>query len=183
MFLQWLQNTIASKARNLMLKILAAGPIPKHIAFVMDGNRRYARMNHKEVQQGHSDGFIALRRVSRWGIRLFSWLAHSCSDTGSLPEVEHKMCLCLRVLHWELQTTTRGSRRSPEISGRKTPWTMSTWVKLIISKSQTRLSYSHRDLLDEHGVRLNVIGNVKLLPQSLQRAVRKAENMTRHNNR
>ena len=61
---QWLQNTLASKVQNFMLKILAAGPIPKHIAFVMDGNRRYARMNHKEVQQGHSDGFIALRRVS-----------------------------------------------------------------------------------------------------------------------
>jgi ditrans,polycis-polyprenyl diphosphate synthase len=77
---QWLQNTIASKAQNLLLKILAAGPIPKHIAFVMDGNRRYARMNHKEVQQGHSDGFIALRRVSftveSWGlffVFVFNW--------------------------------------------------------------------------------------------------------------
>jgi ditrans,polycis-polyprenyl diphosphate synthase len=63
---QWLQNTITSNAQNITLKILAAGPIPKHIAFVMDGNRRYARMNHKEVQQGHSDGFIALRCVSCW---------------------------------------------------------------------------------------------------------------------
>jgi undecaprenyl pyrophosphate synthase len=61
---QWLQDTIASNAQNFVLKILAAGPIPKHIAFVMDGNRRYARMNHKEVQQGHSDGFTALRSVS-----------------------------------------------------------------------------------------------------------------------
>ena len=61
---QWLQNAFASKAQNFILNILAAGPIPKHIAFVMDGNRRYARMNHKEVQQGHSDGFITFRRVS-----------------------------------------------------------------------------------------------------------------------
>jgi len=61
---QWIQRTIATKARNLLLRILAAGPIPKHVAFVMDGNRRYARMNHKAIQQGHSDGFIALRRVS-----------------------------------------------------------------------------------------------------------------------
>jgi len=44
-------------------------------------------------------------------------------------------------------------------------------------------SYSHRDLLDEHGVRLNVVGKIELLPQSVQRAIRKAENMTRHNNR
>ena len=57
---------------------------------------------------------------------------------------------------------------------------MSTWVKLIITKSQTRLTYSCRDILEEHGVRLNVVGNVKLLPQYLQKAARKAENMTRH---
>ena len=59
---QW----VASKALNFLLKILAAGPIPRHIGLVIDGNRRYARMNHKEVHQGHSDGFIALRRVSYW---------------------------------------------------------------------------------------------------------------------
>jgi undecaprenyl pyrophosphate synthase len=94
---QWLQNTIASNAQNIMLKILAAGPIPKHIAFVMDGNRRYARMNHKEVQQGHSDGFIALRRVSCWNQGVL--LTDSVIDAGSLPDVEHTMCLCLRVLH------------------------------------------------------------------------------------
>ena len=61
---QWLQTTITNKAQDFVLNILAAGPIPKHIAFVMDGNRRYARMNRKEVQQGHSDGFIALKSVS-----------------------------------------------------------------------------------------------------------------------
>jgi undecaprenyl pyrophosphate synthase len=94
---QWLQNTIASKAQNLMLKILAAGPIPKHIAFVMDGNRRYARMNDIGVQQGHSDGFIALRRVSCCNQAVL--LTDSVIDAGSLPDVEHTMCLCLRVLH------------------------------------------------------------------------------------
>jgi ditrans,polycis-polyprenyl diphosphate synthase len=62
----WLQDKITSKARNFLLKILAAGPIPKHVAFVMDGNRRYARLNHKEIQEGHSDGFVALRRVRFW---------------------------------------------------------------------------------------------------------------------
>ena len=62
----WVQDKITSKARNFLLKILAAGPIPKHVAFVMDGNRRYARLNHKAIQEGHSDGFVALRRVRFW---------------------------------------------------------------------------------------------------------------------
>jgi len=39
------------------------------------------------------------------------------------------------------------------------------------------------DLLDQYGVRLNVIGRVELLPKSVQTAVHKAENMTRHNDK
>jgi len=30
----------------------------------MDGNRRYARRHQKEIKEGHSDGFVALQRVS-----------------------------------------------------------------------------------------------------------------------
>jgi undecaprenyl pyrophosphate synthase len=40
-----------------------------------------------------------------------------------------------------------------------------------------------RQLLDTHGVRLNVLGKTELLPASVQAAVRKAEDMTRHNDR
>lgn len=39
------------------------------------------------------------------------------------------------------------------------------------------------DLLDEYGVRLNVIGRKSLLPISVQRAVEKAENLTLRNDR
>lgn len=70
--LSWLQNQAATKARNLLLNVLAAGPIPKHVAIVMDGNRRYARMNSKAIQQGHKDGFVALRRV----------IIHTCLFVG-----------------------------------------------------------------------------------------------------
>jgi ditrans,polycis-polyprenyl diphosphate synthase len=64
MWWTWLQDKITEKARNFLLRILAAGPIPKHVAFVMDGNRRYARRNQLAVQQGHTKGYVALRRVS-----------------------------------------------------------------------------------------------------------------------
>jgi len=61
--LSWLRDKLASKTCDILLTVLAAGPVPEHIAFVMDGNRRYARKNNKSVQDGHSDGFAALRRV------------------------------------------------------------------------------------------------------------------------
>jgi ditrans,polycis-polyprenyl diphosphate synthase len=60
----WAREKTLSVIRKALLKVLAAGPVPKHVAFVMDGNRRYARSRHLAVQRGHSDGFLALQRVS-----------------------------------------------------------------------------------------------------------------------
>uniref|UniRef100_A0A914CSI5 Alkyl transferase n=1 Tax=Acrobeloides nanus TaxID=290746 RepID=A0A914CSI5_9BILA len=46
---------------------LKAGPLPKHVAIIMDGNRRYAR-THKygSVIEGHSRGFTQLTQVLDW---------------------------------------------------------------------------------------------------------------------
>ena len=45
------------------MNTLKCGPIPQHIAFVMDGNRRYARTHKLETVEGHHLGFEALARI------------------------------------------------------------------------------------------------------------------------
>lgn len=50
---------------RLLLAILRTGPIPKHCAFVMDGNRRFARLRGRPVFDGHLEGFDNLKRVRR----------------------------------------------------------------------------------------------------------------------
>ncbi|KAI0004227.1 Di-trans-poly-cis-decaprenylcistransferase [Russula compacta] len=62
-YARWLQDKATDRIRRALLTVLRAGPIPQHIAFVMDGNRRYARMKGMKLIQGHVDGFVALRRV------------------------------------------------------------------------------------------------------------------------
>ncbi|CCU75389.1 Putative dehydrodolichyl diphosphate synthetase [Blumeria hordei DH14] len=49
--------------RELLLGALRQGPIPQHIAFVMDGNRRYARLHQIETVEGHNLGFEALAAI------------------------------------------------------------------------------------------------------------------------
>ncbi|KAI1231124.1 hypothetical protein IHE44_0008057 [Lamprotornis superbus] len=49
---------------------MKAGPMPKHVAFIMDGNRRYAQKCHVERQQGHSQGFDKLAQTLRWCLNL-----------------------------------------------------------------------------------------------------------------
>ena len=50
--------------RELLIGALRQGPIPQHVAFVMDGNRRFARAHGIETVEGHNLGFEALARVS-----------------------------------------------------------------------------------------------------------------------
>ncbi|KAH8892035.1 Undecaprenyl diphosphate synthase [Thozetella sp. PMI_491] len=56
---EWATN----KVRELLIGALSQGPIPRHVAFEMDGNRRYARSHKIETVEGHSMGFEALARV------------------------------------------------------------------------------------------------------------------------
>jgi ditrans,polycis-polyprenyl diphosphate synthase len=51
------------QVRELLIGSLKQGPIPKHVAFVMDGNRRFARSHRIETVEGHNLGFEALARV------------------------------------------------------------------------------------------------------------------------
>lgn len=49
-------------------KVLSQGPVPKHVALVLDGHRRWARQNHVPLRQGHNAGYHVF-------LHLFSFLA------------------------------------------------------------------------------------------------------------
>lgn len=52
-----------SHLRELLVGALKQGPVPQHVAFVMDGNRRFARTHGIETVEGHNLGFEALARI------------------------------------------------------------------------------------------------------------------------
>lgn len=54
---------VVNRVKELLIGAVRQGPIPQHIAFVMDGNRRFARTHGIETIEGHHLGFEALVRV------------------------------------------------------------------------------------------------------------------------
>lgn len=58
---EWALNQL----RELLIGSIKQGQVPKHVAFVMDGNRRYARSHRIETVEGHNLGFEALARVGK----------------------------------------------------------------------------------------------------------------------
>ena len=65
------KNSIANSwFWSLCCRVLKAGHIPKHAAFIMDGNRRFAKKMQYERQQGHVLGFEKLAEVSEYEVTL-----------------------------------------------------------------------------------------------------------------
>lgn len=57
--------------QSLLIKVLRCGKVPEHVAFIMDGNRRFAKENGLATVQGHAKGFDKLAETLQW-----------CNDLG-----------------------------------------------------------------------------------------------------
>lgn len=134
-FLTRTTTYLQSQAQSAVITILASGPIPQHIAFVMDGNRRYARIHQKEIREGHSDGYIALRRVSScpYFLNFLSfdivvlWVgARDMSEAGCA--IRHRLC----VRNRKFQAISWRSRRAHAVSWGEAVRTMSKRVRIFL---------------------------------------------------
>ncbi|XP_036602668.1 dehydrodolichyl diphosphate synthase complex subunit DHDDS [Trichosurus vulpecula] len=66
----WIREGELTLLERFCANIIKAGPMPKHIAFIMDGNRRYAQKCQVERQEGHTQGFNKLAETLRWCLNL-----------------------------------------------------------------------------------------------------------------
>jgi len=77
-------------AENASLKVVRTGPIPRHIAFIMDGNRRWATRSGMKKFEGHSFGLEKLLQVISWclelGIGILTVFAFSTDNFNRSPE-------------------------------------------------------------------------------------------------
>ncbi|PNS16451.1 di-trans,poly-cis-decaprenylcistransferase [Sphaceloma murrayae] len=114
---KWLANSppgewCLRRLRELLIGALRQGPVPQHVAFVMDGNRRYARNRRMETLEGHHLGSVALAKVLevcyKSGVKVVTIYAFSIENyKRSQAEVDAlmdmaKLKLTQMVQHGEL---------------------------------------------------------------------------------
>lgn len=52
-------------------RVLRASPhVPRHVAFIMDGNRRFARAHSAPSSAGHASGYEKLKQTLEWCLEL-----------------------------------------------------------------------------------------------------------------
>src|SRR5215470_6596252 len=105
---------ISTKPQNLIT--LAPAPIPRHVAIIMDGNRRWARERNLPVAEGYRRGIATLReavRTSRdFGISMLTVYGFS-EENWSRPwaEISILFDLCSAFAYQELEGLCRDNVR------------------------------------------------------------------------
>ena len=110
---EWATNQL----RELTIGALRQGPIPQHVAFEMDGNRRYARSQRIETVEGHYLGFEAMARVclptqrASYSLTPSRELLRSSTDPRGVLQIRGQSGDRVRLQHRELQAIQIRSRR------------------------------------------------------------------------
>uniref|UniRef100_A0A6J0UPF1 Alkyl transferase n=1 Tax=Pogona vitticeps TaxID=103695 RepID=A0A6J0UPF1_9SAUR len=94
--MSWIREGELSLFEKFCASVIKAGPMPRHIAFIMDGNRRYAQKLKVKKLEGHSQGFAKLAQTLQWclslGVREVTVYAFSIENfKRSQEEVEGLM--------------------------------------------------------------------------------------------
>jgi len=66
----------STQLKELFINSVRQGPVPQHVAFVMDGNRRFARENRIETVEGHNMGFETMEGHNM-GFEALAKVAHA----------------------------------------------------------------------------------------------------------
>ncbi|KAL4348486.1 hypothetical protein GQ457_17G004240 [Hibiscus cannabinus] len=84
-----------SMLRKCAFRVLRVGPIPRHIAIIMDGNRRYAKRKRLHEGTGHDAGAMALLYLLVYcyelGIKYVTVYAFSIDNFKRNPEEVQKI--------------------------------------------------------------------------------------------
>ncbi|CAL8130531.1 unnamed protein product [Orchesella dallaii] len=171
-------KTKESFIQKLFRSTLQQGPIPKHIAFVLDGNRRYAKERNMETISGHRKGSDTFEQTADWamlcGVQEVTAFVFSISNfSRTAEEVNGIMSLLKEKLELKL--------KHPEELEGKCYRFIGNWLlvpedlKLVISKLvmvtkhnktiviNIALAYTGRDEITSgvnsllHGIRHNEI--------------------------
>ncbi|KAG6282722.1 hypothetical protein E4U48_003378 [Claviceps purpurea] len=96
------------RLRELLIGALRQGPVPQHVAFEMDGNRRYAKSRRMETVEGHHRGFEALARIMeicyKCGVKVITVYAFSVENYNR-PKHEVEGLMQLAKVKLEQLTT------------------------------------------------------------------------------
>jgi len=133
------KGLIKAKEERLK-KLVMEQPVPKHVAIIMDGNRRFARESGQAPLEGHLAGRDKLEDVLEW-----------CVDLG------------IHILTVYAFSTENFKRSQREVE------------TLMALFEENFVKIATDDRIHKNKIRVSVLGQKDLLPESVRNAIEEAE--------
>jgi undecaprenyl diphosphate synthase len=125
-----------------LLRSIDFGRLPRHVAIIMDGNGRWAKLRHKRRVEGHRAGIASVRDVletsARLGLEVLTLYAFSVENwKRPKTEVRTLMALLKRYLRAELDTLLKNNIRF-QVIGRAPELPEDVRRELALGQERTR---------------------------------------------
>ncbi|KAF6175878.1 hypothetical protein GIB67_003366 [Kingdonia uniflora] len=140
-------ETLFCIMRKFVFSILSVGPIPNHIAFILDGNRRYVQNWNMKEGEGHKVGFLSLMSILNY-----------CYKLG----IKYVTIYAFRIDNF--------NRRPNE-------------VQYVMDLMQEKIKglFKEESIVNIYGIRVYLLGNLKLLNEPVRLVAEKAMVVTAKN--
>ena len=141
----WFSAHINSDDAKVQDELKSSVELPRHIAIIMDGNGRWARLKGKTRIEGHAAGVDSVRDI-----------VEACTQLG----IGNLTLFTFSTENWK--------RPEKEVSA-----LMQLLIRVLRKESKE---------LHDNNIRLNVIGNINMLPEKVGDVLRETMDLTKNNN-
>lgn len=173
---RWLEKTVFRAYERMLTREVSSGLIPNHIAIIMDGNRRYAKRQHKPAYEGHRNGARTTERILDWcwelGIKNISIYAFSTENFKR--DVQEQSCLFglmeeefEKLLHDE-RTHERGLRVSVVGESSRIPQSLREMSERV-ERATTSYSGLNLNVAIAYGGRWEIVNAARRLAHKVKR--------------
>jgi undecaprenyl diphosphate synthase len=186
MSLQDLLDVVPSGSEELpLLQSIDFTRLPRHVAIIMDGNGRWAKLRQKRRVEGHRAGIASVRDVvetsARLGLQVLTLYAFSVENwKRPQTEVSTLMELLKRYLRMELETLLKNNIRF-EVIGRMgdLPGDVQDELRRAMERTRERSGLLFNIALN-YGGRAEITDAVRTLAAEVARSGRDPASITEH---
>ncbi len=172
---RWLEMTVFRAYEKMLTREVSSGLIPNHIAIIMDGNRRYAKMLHKPAHEGHRNGAQTTEKILDWcwelDVKNLSIYAFSTENFNR--DQEEQSCL-FELMEEEFEklldderTHERGLRVSVVGESSKLPQSLRAMTKRV-EKATTQYTTLKLNVAIAYGGRWEILGAARKLAHKVR---------------
>ncbi|XP_039311022.1 dehydrodolichyl diphosphate synthase complex subunit DHDDS-like isoform X1 [Solenopsis invicta] len=171
--MSWITKCNLNWLQLLTLRIIKTGNVPRHVAFIMDGNRRYANKQNVAKKEVYSKGYASLKRKFANTLVCICVIYFICDRFKKLFEMLG-WCVYLgikevTVYAFSIDNFKRSKEEVDEL--------------MNLNRQKLNSLLQNMDSLMVAGVCIRVIGNLSLIPEDINRLIAQIMIKTKDNNK